>query len=187
MKTMQNMKQMLAALLVLAMLLSGTAMAAGAPAAPDAQTTQTDYLFLSQTAASENELEFQLSGEALAAVSAEGAKVSWTLNRLTSYANGGEDDAFHPLQRETEMYPKEPDVIDLENVPKAYANYLKISDVTTGVDTKSASMTLSFKVSPAAFERRRLSGRLRPVCAERQCGRQAGRAGQDRSGGDQAL
>ena len=145
---MQNMKQMLAALLVLAMLLSGTAMAAGAPAAPAAQTTQTDYLFLSQTAASENELEFQLSGEALAAVSAEGAKVSWTLNRLTSYANGGEDDAFHPLQGETEMYPNEPDVIDLENVPEAYANYLKISDVTTGVDTQSASMTLSFKVSP---------------------------------------
>ena len=151
MKTLHTMKRMLVALLSASMLLTSSALAAGETPGPVEPTEptgvrETEYLFISQTDASSEELEFQLSEDVFAAVN--GADITWTLERLESYANPGEDDEFNPLHDEDEMYPNEQDVIDLENVPKAYTSYLKINNVETGFDEEESAVTLSFDVSP---------------------------------------
>ena len=137
MKTLHTMKRMLVALLSASMLLTSSALAAGETPGPVEPTEptgvrETEYLFISQTDASSEELEFQLPEDVFAAVN--GADITWTLERLESYANPGEDDEFNPLHDEDEMYPNEQDVIDLENVPKAYTSYLeKIVGIFTPV------------------------------------------------------
>ena len=118
MKTLRTMKRMLVALLSASMLLTSSALAAGPvedPAVDEAPERETEYLFISQTDAASETLEFQLSEEGLAAVSADGADITWTLERIATYANPA-DGEFYPLHDEDVMYPNEQYEIDLENI-----------------------------------------------------------------------
>ena len=105
MNPLHTLKRMQTTALSASMLLTCSAMAVEvSPTADDLTDAQApSYLFISQTEPASKELTFQLSGDALEAVSAEGAEVTWTLERLASYANPGADDPFYPLHGEDEM------------------------------------------------------------------------------------
>lgn len=146
-KTCKTIKKTLAAVLAASMLLSGSALAAGSDQAPAAEAAQqeSETLFLSLTEESSRTVTFQLSDDAFAAVN--GKEVTWTLERIATYANP-QDGKFIPLHGEDEMYPNEQDTIDLAHVGEAYANYLKVSELSTAFDAQQKTVTLSFTISP---------------------------------------
>ena len=126
MRKIKTTTRFLAAVMAMVMVLSCTAMAASdAPAAPELNP---EAVVLSLTENTTIAVSVPVSRDVLDAVEA-GATVSWTLERVASYANPAE--GFKPLLGEDEMYPNEPDVIDPLNVPKAYKNYLTVNSVNT--------------------------------------------------------
>ena len=126
MKKIKTTTRFLAVVMALVMVLSCTAMASSsAPAAPDLTP---DAPVLSLTENTTIAVSVPVSRDVLDAVEA-GATVTWTLERVSSYANPAED--FKTLLDESEMYPNEPQVIDPLNVPKAYKSYLNVKSVTT--------------------------------------------------------
>ena len=126
MRTTKATSRLLAVVMALVMALSCTAMAApNAPAAPELSDAVTLSLSENTTIA----VSVPVSADVLAAAQAEGATVTWTLERVASYANPAE--GFKVLLGESEMYPNEPDVIDPLNVPAAYQNYLTVNSVKT--------------------------------------------------------
>ena len=126
MKKIKTTTRFLAVVMALVMVLSCTAMASSsAPAAPELNP---DAVVLSLTENTTIAVSVPVSRDVLDAVEA-GATVTWTLERVSSYANPAED--FKTLLDESEMYPNEPQVIDPLNVPKAYKSYLNVKSVTT--------------------------------------------------------
>ena len=150
MNPLHTLKRMLATALSASMLLTCSAMAVEvSPTADDLTDAQAPaYLFISQTEPASKELTFQLSGDALEAVSAEGAEVTWTLERLASYANPGADDPFYPLHGEDEMYPNEQDTINLASLeynPGRGATAFSVKNLKTVLE--GDQLTLSFDVT----------------------------------------
>ena len=131
---------MLTLLMVASMLLSSTALAAEDGSAAHQNE---DYIFISETDAAKEAVSFQLSEEALAAVSAEGAAVQWKLQRVASYANPGEDDEIHPLYGETDFYPNEKDSMELSELKYNTFGIANIESTLNG-----STLTLSFDVNP---------------------------------------
>ena len=127
MKKIKATTRLLAMVMALVMALSCTALAA--PNAPAAPPLNDDAPVLSLSANNTFVVGVPVSADVLKAAQAEGATVTWTLERVASYANPAE--GFKVLQGEKEMYPSEPDVIDLANVPEAYKSYLTVNSVTT--------------------------------------------------------
>ena len=137
---MQKLKapaRLLAVVMALVMALSCTALAA--PTAPSAPALS-DAPVLSLSESNAFAVSVPVSAEVLAAAQAEGATVTWTLERVASYANPAE--GFKVLLGETEMYPNEPNVIDPLNVPDAYKNYLTVNDVKTVIEEDALCMEL---------------------------------------------
>lgn len=134
--TMHKATKLLSILLVLAMLLSCTVLAAETADEPQ----QDEQILISLTDADTFNLSFDLSGDALSAAAAEGAEFTWTLVRNATYANP--TGTFYPILDETEMYPNEADTIDLSTG----AGSLKIQNLTTTV--ADGKVTVSFTVDP---------------------------------------
>ena len=133
---MHKATKLLSILLVLAMLLSCTVLAAETAG----ESQQDEQILISLTDADTFNLSFDLTGDALAAATAEGAEITWTLVRNATYANP--TGAFHPILDETEMYPNEIDTIDLSKG----SGSLKIKDfITTVTDGK---VHVSFAIDP---------------------------------------
>ena len=143
MKKIKATTRLLAMVMALVMALSCTALAA--PNAPAAPTLNDDAPVLSLSANNTFVVGVPVSADVLKAAQAEGATVTWTLERVASYANPAE--GFKVLQGEKEMYPSEPDVIDLANVPEAYKSYLTVNSVTTEVDEESGSLDMVLDTS----------------------------------------
>ncbi len=149
---MKMMKRMLAAVLTASMLLAGSAAAAGPVVEPvpadGADAPQDEAIWISLTEASSQEVTFT-SPDYYTFASVQDQEITWTLERLTSYAEpeGGVD---HPLRDEDEMYPNELDEIVLGQIDASHSSYLKISNVTTTVEagTDGSTLTLTFDVAP---------------------------------------
>ena len=135
MKKIKTSTRLLAVVMALVMALSCTAMAA--PAAP---AINPEAPVLSLSTDNQFAVSVPVSADVLAAAQAEGAAVTWTLERVASYANPAE--GFKVLQGETEMYPNEPDVIDPAHVPDAYKSFLKVNSVTTQIEEDALCMVL---------------------------------------------
>ena len=137
MRKIKATTRFLAVVMALVMALSCTALAA--PDAP-AASKLSDAPVLSLSENNTFAVSVPVSANVLKAAQAEGATITWTLERVTSYANPAE--GFKVLQGEKEMYPNEPDVIDVQNVPAAYKNYLTVNSVKTVVEEDALCMEL---------------------------------------------
>ena len=126
MRKIKRTTRFLAAAMALVMTLSCTALAA--PDAPAAPELNSEAAVLSLTENTTIAVSVPVSRDVLDAVEA-GAEVTWTLERVASYANPAE--GFKPLLGESEMYPNEPKVIDPLNVPNAYKSFLNVNSVNT--------------------------------------------------------
>ncbi len=135
-KTINTTTRILSVLLVLAMLLSCTVLAA------ETETAENNQVLISLTDADTFEMSFDLSEEDFAAASAEGAAITYTLVRTGTYANPTED--FFPVLDETEMYPNEKDTIDLTKG----AGSLSIQNFTS--ELADGKLNISFTIKPMA-------------------------------------
>lgn len=138
MRTIKATTRLLAVVMALVMALSCTAMAA--PTAPAAPDINPDAPVLSLSTNTAFAVSVSVSADVLAAAKANPDSVTWTLERVSSYANPSE--GFQVLLGEKEMYPNEPDVIDPLNVPEAYKGYLTVNSVKTVIEEDALCMEL---------------------------------------------
>ena len=134
-----NITRALAALLALVMLLSCSVFAAGITVSENEPADDAQYVISITENATCGVCRDTAPAEVVEAVR-NGAEVTWTLNRLESYANPTGE--FFPILDEEEMFPNEVDTIDLAKG----AGSFKSSNVKTYVD-EAGCLNVDFNIA----------------------------------------